>query len=91
MTDSFYSIKKLMHGLGLPVEKIHCCINGCMIYWSEDIELISCKLYNHPRYKRQDIMDLIGRKQMFLIRRCITFRSFLVCKDYMHLKPPLMT
>ena len=52
MTDSFYSTKKLMQGLGLPVEKIHCCINGCMIYWGEDSELISCKFCNHPRYKR---------------------------------------
>ena len=32
ITDSFYSIKKLMQGLGFPVEKIHCCTNGCMIY-----------------------------------------------------------
>ena len=52
MTYSFYSTKKLMQGLGLPVEKIHCCINGCMIYWGEDSELISCKFCNHPRYKR---------------------------------------
>ena len=42
MTDSFYSTKKLMQGLDFPVEKIHCCINGCMIYWGEDSELISC-------------------------------------------------
>ena len=52
MTNSFYSTKKLMQGLGLPVEKIHYCINGCMIYWGEDSELISCKFCNHPRYKR---------------------------------------
>ena len=52
MTDSFYSTKKLMQGLGLPVEKIHYWINGCMIYWGEDSELISCKFCNHPRYKR---------------------------------------
>ena len=32
MIDSFYSTKKLVQGLGLPVEKIHCCINGSMIY-----------------------------------------------------------
>ena len=32
MTDSFYNTKKLMQGLGLLVEKILCCINGCMIY-----------------------------------------------------------
>ena len=52
MTDSIYSTKQLMQGLGLPIEKIHCCINGCMIYWGEDSELISFKFCNHPRYKR---------------------------------------
>ena len=52
MTNSFYSTKKLMQGLGLPVQKIHCCNNGCMIYWGEDSELSTCTLCNHPRYKR---------------------------------------
>ena len=42
MTNSFYNKKKLMQGLGLPVEKIHCCNNRCMIYWGKDNELISC-------------------------------------------------
>ena len=32
MVDNFYSTKKLVASLGLPVEKIHCCKNGCMIY-----------------------------------------------------------
>ena len=52
MIDSFYSTKKLVQGLGLPVEKIHCCINGCMIYWGEDSELASCKFCHHPRFRR---------------------------------------
>ena len=44
MTDNFYDTKKLIQGLGLPVEKIHGCNNGCMIYWSDDIDLTSCKV-----------------------------------------------
>ncbi|XP_075101214.1 uncharacterized protein LOC142176778 [Nicotiana tabacum] len=52
MPDSFYSTKKLMRGLGLPVEKIDCCKNGCMIYWREDRELVNCKFCAHPRFKR---------------------------------------
>ena len=32
MVDSFYNTKKLVQGLGLPVEKIDCCQNGCMIF-----------------------------------------------------------
>ncbi|XP_019247927.1 PREDICTED: uncharacterized protein LOC109227279 isoform X2 [Nicotiana attenuata] len=55
MTDCFYSTKKLMRGLGLPVEKIDCCNNGCMIYWREDNELDNCKFCSHPRFKRSKL------------------------------------
>ncbi|XP_043816628.1 uncharacterized protein LOC110624237 [Manihot esculenta] len=52
MTDSFYSTKRLVRGLGLPVQKIHCCANGCMIFWENDKELTRCKFYDHERFKR---------------------------------------
>ena len=29
--ENFYNPKRLVGGLGLPVEKIHCCNNGCML------------------------------------------------------------
>ena len=32
IVESFYETKRMVWGLGLPVEKIHCCSNGCMIY-----------------------------------------------------------
>ena len=32
IVESFYETKSMVWGLGLPVEKIHCCPNGCMIY-----------------------------------------------------------
>ena len=32
MIDNFYRTKKLVKGLSLPVEKIDCCNNNCMIY-----------------------------------------------------------
>ncbi|CAH9117021.1 unnamed protein product [Cuscuta epithymum] len=51
MVDSFYDMKKLVHGLGLPVEKIDCCSSGCMLYWGENKDLTECKICQHPRYK----------------------------------------
>lgn len=51
MTDSFYNTKKLVKGLGLPMENIDCCINNCMIIWKDDIALTECKMCGHPRYK----------------------------------------
>ena len=53
MIDNFYRTKKLVQGLGLPVEKIDCCNNNCMIYWGDDSALTSCKFCNHPRFKRK--------------------------------------
>ena len=52
VTDNFYSTKKLLHGMGLPVEKIDCCFNGCMLYWGADSDLINCKFCDHPRFKK---------------------------------------
>ncbi|XP_057999061.1 uncharacterized protein LOC131177905 [Hevea brasiliensis] len=51
--DSFYKTKKLIRGLGQPVEKIDCCKLGCMIYWGEDINLTECKFCGQTRYKSQ--------------------------------------
>ncbi|XP_039115102.1 uncharacterized protein LOC120250331 [Dioscorea cayenensis subsp. rotundata] len=51
LVDNFYNTKKFVAGLGLPCEKIHCCINGCMLYWGEDSDRRSWKVCDHPRYK----------------------------------------
>ncbi|KAL0326494.1 UNVERIFIED_CONTAM: hypothetical protein Sangu_1727400 [Sesamum angustifolium] len=46
----YYSTKKLVKDLGLPVEKIHACKNGCMLYW-KDVDLEYCKFCGDARYK----------------------------------------
>ncbi|GJX62488.1 hypothetical protein Tco_0295388 [Tanacetum coccineum] len=53
LVGSFYETKKFASDLGLPCEKINCCINGCMLYWGEeDKEMLICKFCEHPRYKQ---------------------------------------
>ena len=52
MTENFYNAKRLVRGLGLPIEKIHCCNNGCMLFWGEVNDLTICKICGHQRYKR---------------------------------------
>ena len=52
VTDNFYNTKKLLCGMGLLVEKIDCCLNGCMLYWGADSDLTSCKFCDHPRFKK---------------------------------------
>ncbi|XP_073152840.1 uncharacterized protein [Henckelia pumila] len=49
---NFNATKKLIKDMGLPVEKIDCCNNNCMIYWGPNNELTTCRFCEHPRYKQ---------------------------------------
>ncbi|XP_050213117.1 uncharacterized protein LOC126664651 [Mercurialis annua] len=51
MPKNFAEIKKMVRGLGLPVEVIDCCFRNCMIYWGSDAELTRCKICDHERWK----------------------------------------
>lgn len=53
LVSNFYETKKYAADLGLPCEKIQCCINGCMLYWREDNDKTTCKFCDHPRYKQR--------------------------------------
>ena len=48
---TFYNAKKLAAGLGLPYEKIQCCINGCKLYRGEYRDWDHCRFCEHPRWK----------------------------------------
>ncbi|XP_057775147.1 uncharacterized protein LOC130994128 [Salvia miltiorrhiza] len=51
VTGDFYSAKKLLRGMGLPVERIDCCRNNCMLFWGDDDDLHECKFCDAKRYK----------------------------------------
>nr|GMD93379.1 transposon, En/Spm-like, Transposase-associated domain protein [Ipomoea batatas] len=70
MVDNFYHTKKLIQGLGLPVEKIDCCRLGCMLYWSDDDQLTQCKFCQQPSRKvsrNDDGGDVEGDEEMLSI------------------------
>ncbi|KAL3631138.1 hypothetical protein CASFOL_024122 [Castilleja foliolosa] len=81
---NFYESKKLLRGIGLPMEKIDCCRNNCMIYWGQDLELDACKVCGEPRYKpvNQGIAkrrkSLVAFKLLFM---CLCF-DFANCTAY---------
>ncbi|KAL3638092.1 hypothetical protein CASFOL_018105 [Castilleja foliolosa] len=72
---NFYESKKLLRGIGLPVEKIDCCKNNCMIFWGNELDssLTACKICNEPRYKPIDQGNkkrrktLVAHKKMYYI------------------------
>lgn len=52
MPKNYYRAKKSVEKLGLGCIKIHCCPNGCMIYYyPEDKNLRNCKICGENRYK----------------------------------------
>lgn len=47
---NFYETKRLTRGMNIEAEKINTCVNSCMIYWGEDIELVNSWFCRHPKY-----------------------------------------
>ena len=51
LPDSYYEVKKMTKDLGLFYEKIDSCVNGCMLYWNEDVKLDTCKVCGASKWK----------------------------------------
>ncbi|KAL0352078.1 UNVERIFIED_CONTAM: hypothetical protein Scaly_1596500 [Sesamum calycinum] len=72
LSGDYYSTKKLVKDLGLPVEKIHVCKNGCMLYWKDDVDLEYCKFYGEGRYKPARGRDPHQKKSLYaVLRSCL--------------------
>ncbi|XP_058731844.1 uncharacterized protein LOC131603526 isoform X1 [Vicia villosa] len=50
LPEKYYQVKKLVSKLGLEVEKIDCCVNGCLLYIKEDSTLTECRVCGAARY-----------------------------------------
>ena len=62
LPSSTYEAKKLVCPLGLEVQKIHACINDCILYRGEHENLNACSVCGALRYKirRDDPGDVEG-------------------------------
>ncbi|GAU21611.1 hypothetical protein TSUD_250940 [Trifolium subterraneum] len=54
---TYYEAKQLVSKLGLGVKRIHCCINGCMLFYNNEFgvndgDLVQCKFCQEPRYRQ---------------------------------------
>ncbi|KAL0456081.1 UNVERIFIED_CONTAM: hypothetical protein Slati_0947300 [Sesamum latifolium] len=63
------TMKKLIKDLGLPVEKIAACKNGCMLYWKDDVDLEYCKFCGDARYKPTRGRDPRRKKSPYAVLR----------------------
>jgi len=48
---NYSELKKKVRSLGLDVQTIDCCRNGCMLYFKEDLALEKCKFCDSPIWK----------------------------------------
>jgi hypothetical protein len=47
---NYYEATRLTFKLGMQVQMINYCTNGCMLFYKEDNTLSSCKFCNAPRF-----------------------------------------
>ncbi|XP_045801466.1 uncharacterized protein LOC123895249 [Trifolium pratense] len=74
---SYYEAKQLVSKLGLGVKRIDCCVNGCMIFYTNEFgvcdgDLLECKFCEEPRYRqtknsRSSSRKPVPRKTMFYL------------------------
>jgi hypothetical protein len=57
LPKSMNEAKKIVCPLELEVQKIHACVNDCMLYRGDYKDLRSCRICKHPRYKRRRARD----------------------------------
>jgi len=76
--EDYYRTLKLVSKLGLYARKINCCVDGCMLFYSdEDKQLTECKFCHKPRYKTKKVSR--GRHKDVPMKRM----------HYLHLIPKL--
>ncbi|WMV33118.1 hypothetical protein MTR67_026503 [Solanum verrucosum] len=61
---NFYQAKRMISRLGLTYDRIHGCVNGCMLFYKTDSELENCKLCGHARYKRTQAGKMVLVKEI---------------------------
>ena len=55
LPKKFVDAKRLVSKLGLEAKRIDCCVDGCMLYYENDVALTKCKFCNKPRYRAKTV------------------------------------
>ncbi|XP_059285604.1 uncharacterized protein LOC132039075 [Lycium ferocissimum] len=61
---SYYQENRLVSELGVSYDRIHCCPNGCMLFYKQDADLNECKLYGHACYRQTPSGKMVPIKAM---------------------------
>ncbi|XP_060210438.1 uncharacterized protein LOC132637354 [Lycium barbarum] len=61
---NYYQAKRLVSKLGLSYDRIHCCSNGCILFYKEDADLNECKFCGHARFRWAPCGKMVPIKSM---------------------------
>ena len=64
---NIYQTWRFVSKLGLTYDRIHCCVNGCKLFYKTDSELINCKFCGHDHYKRTQAGKMVPVKVIHYI------------------------
>ncbi|XP_070677853.1 uncharacterized protein [Malus domestica] len=51
LPEDHKSAQKVLKGLGFGYEKIHACVNNCILFYKKNKQLDKCPVCNEPRFK----------------------------------------
>jgi len=57
LKENFYAARFMMKPLGLGYQKFDICLNFCMLYYGEDVNLIDCKTCRYAQYKSNIVKE----------------------------------
>ena len=63
-SKNFYYANRLVSKLGLMYDRIHCCVNGCMLFYKTDSESENCKFFGHARYMKTSAGKMVPVQAM---------------------------
>jgi len=88
LPTSLDKVRKVVRDLGLDYQKIHACVNDCVLFHGDYAERDKCPTCGESRWKesgvlkRMVLLSLLADRSVFHVRSFVIFHLFLVCKDY---------
>ncbi|KAL0314883.1 UNVERIFIED_CONTAM: hypothetical protein Sangu_2332700 [Sesamum angustifolium] len=67
LAGDYYNTKKVINDLGLPIEKIDVCKDGCMLYLKDNVNLEYCKFCGNARYQLSQGRDPRWKKSPYAV------------------------
>jgi len=64
---SYYEIQKLVSSLGLPYQMIDVCVDNCMIFWRDTVNLDACTFCQKPRFQVTSGKSRVPFKRMWYL------------------------